>query len=97
MWKSDPRHLQETILMASRSMNGGKTSGGAQWENPIVPKIPGEWGNKLLADAQSESKGPFRQRPSRSLPEGKEDRSETNIKLMQAQIAELQQVLVPTI
>ena len=51
-------------------------------------------GNKLLADAQRAAKGPSGQRICRLLPEGRDDNWDAMIQRLEAQVAEMQQVLV---
>ena len=45
--------------MASKSTNDNKGSHETLREHPVVPRTPGERGNKLLVDAQRVAKGPF--------------------------------------
>ncbi|GFS40195.1 hypothetical protein Acr_00g0067060 [Actinidia rufa] len=71
----------------------GRGSHEAQREHSLVPKTPGERGNKLLANAQRSAKAPSGQRPGRSLPKAEEYSWDVAIRLMEAQMAELQQVL----
>ena len=76
-------------------MNGSRANQGAQWENHLVPRTPSEKGIKLLADAQMATKGPSKQRLGQSVPDNEEDNRDVTIKLMQAHMVELRQVLVP--
>ena len=70
-------------LMASKSMNDGRTSRGAQGENPLIPKTLSERANKLLTDAQKEAKALSGQSPSQSFPKGEEDSRDAIVRCIQ--------------
>ncbi|GFY84300.1 hypothetical protein Acr_03g0010740 [Actinidia rufa] len=70
--------------MASKSTNDGRDSHKAISEYPLVPRTLREKGNNLLANAQRIAKGPSRQRPGRSLPNGEDDNWDIAIRYMQA-------------
>ena len=58
-----------------------------------APRTPWDRETKLLADAQRTAKATSKQRPSRLLPEG-EDCRDLTIKLLQAQLVEMTQIMV---
>ena len=72
--------MQKTILLTSKSMNGGTASQGTQGEYFLVPRTPGERETKLLVDAQRADKGPSEQRPGPSLLNDKEDSRDATIR-----------------
>ena len=80
--------------MASRCYNGDRGSQETQGEYPLVLRMPGERGTKLLVDAQRVSVGPFGQRLGKSLPAGSEDCTNETIRRMQAEMKEMRQVIM---
>ncbi|GFZ12693.1 hypothetical protein Acr_23g0010780 [Actinidia rufa] len=69
MWKIDHMHMQNTILMTSKSMNDARGNYEARREHPRVAKTPYERGNKLLADAYR----PLRAKGTTNAKRGRDD------------------------
>ncbi|GFS37095.1 hypothetical protein Acr_00g0049800 [Actinidia rufa] len=87
-----PMDHHRPILMASQS-NNRSGSRETQGEPSHAPRTPSDRGAKLLAKTQRMAKASSRQRPGWLLPEGK-DSQDINIKRLQAQMAEMTQILV---
>ncbi|GFS46047.1 ovate family protein 13 [Actinidia rufa] len=79
-----PMALQDDNYSISRQTRG---------EPPHVPRTHGNKGAKLLADAQRTTKTTSKQRSGQLLPEG-DDIQDITIKRLQAQLAEMAQIMI---